>query len=195
MSISMEQIKELRARTGAGVVDAKQALKEADGDIDKAITWLREKGKATAAKKADRATHEGVVGVYVHSNNKLAVVVSLLCETDFVARNEKFQQLARNIAMHIAAMDPIVVRPEDVPAEELEAERSLAEKQLAEENKPAEIMEKIIEGKLKKFSEERALLTQPYVKDPKRAVQEIVQDAIHELGENITVKEFNRLIV
>lgn len=195
MAVTMEKIKELRERTGAGVLDAKEALTSASGDIDQAITWLREKGKATAAKKAARETHEGAIATYVHGNNKLAVMVTLLCETDFVARNEKFQELARNIAMHIAAMDPLVVDGKDVPAAELDAERELAQKQLEGQNKPAEIQAKIIEGKLRKYSEERALLTQPYVKDPKKTVGEIIQEAIHELGENITIKEFARLSI
>ncbi len=195
MAISMEQIKELRARTGAGVVDAKQALLESGGDIDKAITWLRGKGKATAAKKATRATREGVIASYVHTNGKLAVVVSLLCETDFVARNAKFQELAHSIALHIAAMDPLVVDPSQVSAEELQAEKELAEKQLADQPKPPQIQAKIIEGKLKKYREERALLTQPFVKDPKKTVQAIIAEAIQELGENISVREFSRLSI
>lgn len=195
MAITMEQIKELRTRTGAGVVDAKQALTESGEDVEKAITWLRQKGKAKAAKKADRATNEGVVGVYIHGNNKIAVLVSLLCETDFVARNDKFQDLAKSIAMHVAAMEPTVIRPEDVDQTELAAERELAEKQLADDKKPEEIKAKIIEGKMKKFSEEKALLTQPYVKDPKKSVQDVINEAIHELGENITVKEFSRLVI
>jgi elongation factor Ts len=195
MTIPVDKVKELRARTGAGVVDAKEALQQSGGDVDKAIAWLREQGKATAAKKADRDTSEGVVGVYVHTNNKIAVLVTLLCETDFVARNEKFQQLARNLAMHIAAMDPIVVKPEDISTELIQAEQALAQKQTAAQGKPAEIQEKIVAGKVKKFSEEHALLTQPYVKDPRRTVQDIVQEAVQELGENITVKEFARLVV
>lgn len=195
MAITMEQVKELRASTGAGVVDAKKALEESAGDQDKAITWLREHGKTKAAKKADRETREGIVGVYVHSNNKLAVLVSLLCETDFVARNEKFQALARDIAMHVAAMEPLVVQPEDVPEEEVAAEKDLALKQIEAEGKPAEIAEKIVEGKLKKFREERALLTQPFVKDPQKTIQQLLEEGIHELGENITIKEFKRLVI
>lgn len=194
-TITMDQIKDLRARTGAGVVDAKEALSAAAGDSEKAITWLREKGKATAAKKADRATHEGYIGHYVHGNGKIAVLVSLLCETDFVARNEKFQQLAQNIAMHIAAMDPLVVSPDDVPESEIEAEKAIAIKQLEGENKPAEIMEKILTGKMKKFKEERALVTQPFVKDPEKTVQQLIEESIQELGENITVDSFSRIAI
>ncbi len=191
----MEQIKELRNRTGAGVVDAKAALTEAAGDMEKAILWLREKGKATVAKKSTRETNEGVVGVYVHGNKKLAVMVSLVCETDFVARNEKFQELAQNIAMHIAASDPLVVRPEDVKESDVDAEREFASKQLLQEGKPAEMIEKIVEGKLKKFREERALMTQPYVKNPKQTIEQLVAEAVQEIGENITVKEFVRLAI
>ncbi len=191
----MEQIKELRNRTGAGVVDAKAALTEAAGDMEKAILWLREKGKATVAKKSTRETNEGVVGVYVHGNKKLAVMVSLVCETDFVARNEKFQELAQNIAMHIAASDPLVVRPEDVQESDVDAEREFASKQLLQEGKPAEMIEKIVEGKLKKFREERALMTQPYVKNPKQTIEQLVAEAVQEIGENITVKEFVRLSI
>lgn len=191
----MEQIKTLRSRTGVGVVDAKQALTDSEGDMEKAILWLREKGKATIAKKSDRETNEGIVGYYIHSNKKLAVLVSLVCETDFVARNEKFQELAQNIAMHIAASDPLVVRPEDVLEEEVAKERDFALKQLEQEGKPAEIREKIVEGKLKKFREERALMTQPYVKNPKQTIAELITEAVQEIGENITVKEFTRLSI
>lgn len=191
----MDTIKDLRGRTGAGVVDAKQALQASGGDMDKAILYLREKGKATVAKKSSRQTNEGVMGVYVHSNKKLAVLASLVCETDFVARNEKFQELAQNIAMHIAASDPLVVRPEDVQEGDVEAERQFALSQLEKEGKPEAIRAKIVEGKLKKFREERALLTQPYVKNPKQTVEQLIAEAVQEIGENITVKEFVRLMI
>ncbi len=191
----MEQIKTLRNRTGAGVVDAKKALTESDGDMEKAILWLREKGKATIAKKSDRETNEGIVGYYIHSNKKLAVLVSLVCETDFVARNEKFQELAQNIAMHIAASDPLVVRPEDASEEDVQKEREFAARQLEQEGKPAEMREKILEGKMKKFREERALMTQPYVKNPKQTIGELITEAVQEIGENITIKEFTRLSI
>ena len=167
----MDQIKDLRAQTGAGVVDAKEALSENDGDIDKATNWLRERGKLTAAKKSERETGEGIIGQYIHGNHKIAVLVSLLCETDFVARNEKFQELARNIAMHVAAMDPLVVNPEDVPEADVQAEKEFALKQLESESKPENIKEQIIAGKLKKFRAERALMTQPYVKDPSKTIE------------------------
>lgn len=189
----MDQVKELRSRTGAGVVDAKEALTSSDGDVEKAIAWLREKGKSKAAKKAERETHEGAIGTYIHGNNKIGVLVALHCESDFVARNEKFQELAKSIAMHIAAMDPIVVSPDEVPEEELKGERELAQKQVAD--KPEEMQAKIVEGKLNKFKAEKALLTQAFVKDPKKTVQDVLNEAIHELGENITIQNFTRVAI
>lgn len=191
--VTMEQVKELRSRTGAGVVDAKQALQEAAGDVEQAIVLLRKKGKSSAAKKAVRATREGVIGTYIHGNKKVGVLVSLLCETDFVARGEKFQELARNIALHIAAADPTVVRPEDVPAEAVEAERAIALEQAKAGDKPAAIQEKIVAGKLKTFREEQALLTQKYVKDSSKTIADIIHEAVGEIGENITVGEFKRI--
>lgn len=193
MTISVEQVKELRALTGAGVVDVKKALAETGGDVQKAVTWLREKGKASAAKKGTRQTKEGVIGTYIHSNSKLGVMVALACETDFVARTEKFQALARDIALHIAAADPLVVKPEEVPESEVEAEKAIALKQFEGQKKPQEILEKIIGGKLKKYREERALLTQPFVKNPDQTVNDLLQAAIAELGENITINDFKRL--
>lgn len=195
VTVTLDQIKELRAQTGAGVVDVKEALAASNGDAEKAVAWLREKGKATAAKKADRETHEGAVGMYIHSNNKIAAAVVLQCETDFVARTDTFQQLAKDLAMHVAASDPLVINPDDVPDSEVEAEKELAEKQAKDSGKPEEIAKKMVEGKLKKFREERALLTQPFVKDPSKTVQQLLQEAIQELGENISIKEFSRLAV
>jgi len=191
--ITMEQVKELRARTGAGVVDAKQALEESAGDVEQAIVTLRKKGKASAAKKADRATREGFVATYIHSNYKVGVMLSLLCETDFVARNEKFQELGRNIALHIAAADPTVVSPEDVPVAAVEAEKAIALEQAKAGNKPEAIQEKIVTGKLKTFREEQSLLTQKYVKDPSITIADLIHDAVGELKENITVGEFKRI--
>lgn len=195
MAITMEQIKDLRVRTGAGVVDAKEALTASNGDMEKAILWLREKGKATVAKKSARETHEGVVATYVHGNKKMAVLLALLCETDFVARNEKFQELAQNIAMHVAASDPIVVKPEDVSDADVEAEKEFAVKQLEKEGKPADMIEKILAGKMKKFREERALLTQAYVKDPKMTIEQLIASAVAEMGENISVQEFKKISI
>ncbi len=190
-----EQLKELRARTGAGVVDCQQALKESGNDLDQAIVWLRQKGKATAAKKAARRTKEGVITTYIHSNHKLGVMVSLLCETDFVARNERFQELARSIALHIAASDPVVIRPEDLSEEVMASERAIAQEQAKNSGKPAAVQEKIITGKLDTFRKEKALLTQPFVKDSSKTVGELIQEAVLELGENISVGSFARLTV
>jgi len=190
---TFESVKELRARTGCGIVDCKEALEEAQGDLDNAVVVLRKKGVVKAAKKSERDTNEGVVSSYVHSNNKVAVLVSLLCETDFVARNEKFQSLAHDIALHIAATDPLVVSPEDIDEETIEAERAVALEQAKEGNKPEEIQKKIVEGKLNSFKEERALLTQPFVKDPSKKVEDLLKDAVGELGENISIGEFSRI--
>ncbi|MCE9643414.1 MAG: translation elongation factor Ts [Candidatus Andersenbacteria bacterium] len=195
MAITMEQIKDLRTRTGAGVVDAKEALTSSNGDMEKAILWLREKGKATVAKKSARETHEGVVATYVHGNKKMAVLLALLCETDFVARNEKFQELAQNIAMHVAASDPLVVKPEEVSDADVEAEKVFAQAQLEKEGKPAEMIEKILAGKMKKFREERALLTQAYVKDPKMTIEQLLAGAVAEMGENISIQEFKKISI
>ena len=193
--ISLELVKELRARTGAGIVECREALAEADGDLEKAITILRKKGVVKAAKKADRTTGEGVVASYIHGNQKLGVIVALRCETDFVARNEKFQELARNIAMHIAAADPIAISPSDIDPALVAAEREVAQEQVGASGKPAAIQEKMLTGKLKAFTEERTLLTQVYVKDPSITVQDLITAAIHELGENITVSGFKRLSI
>lgn len=189
---TLEQVKELRARTGCGVVDCQQALAEAGDDVEQAVMLLRKRGVIKAAKKADRATHEGTVATYVHGN-KIAAVVALQCETDFVGRNGKFQELARNIALHIAASDPLVVRPEDVPEGLVAQEEAIAQEQAAGSGKPAEIQAKMVVGKLKAFREERALLTQPYVKDPGKTVNDLINEAIQELGENISVGEFKRI--
>ena len=195
MPFTMKQIKELRTRTGCGIVDCKEALEETGGDIDEAITVLRKKGKAQAAKKAQRDTREGVVASYIHSNSKIAVLVSLLCETDFVARNEKFQELAHNIAIHVAAMEPVAVRPEDISEEAVAEEQAIALDQAEKSGKPKEIQEKMIKGKLNKFRTERALLTQPFVKDPNKTIEDLIGEAVGELGENITIGEFTRLSI
>jgi elongation factor Ts len=192
---TLDQVKELRNRTGCGIVDCKQALDESKGDVEEAINILRKKGVAKAAKKADRDTREGTIASYVHSNGKIATLVSVLCETDFVARNQRFQQLARDIAMHIAATDPVVVHSGDMPAEAIEAERAIAIEQAKNSNKPPEIQAKIVDGKLKAFAEERALMSQPFVKDPSKTIQQLVNEAIQELGENISVGDFHRLSV
>lgn len=192
---TLEQVKDLRFRTGCGVVDCKQALEEARGDVEAAITILRKRGQVKATKKSSRATREGVVASYVHSNNKIAVLVSLLCETDFVARNARFQALAHDIAVHIAAADPLVVKPEDMPEAVLNEERAIAEEQAKKGNKPAAIQDKIIAGKIQSFQAEHALLTQPFVKDPAKTIADLITEAVTELGENITVGEFKRIAI
>jgi elongation factor Ts len=190
-----EKVKELRARTGAGVLDSRNALKEAGGDVEAAILLLRKRGQAQAAKKAIRPTQEGIIASYVHGNGKVAVLVTLLCETDFVARNERFKELARNIALHIAAMEPTAVRPEDIAEDVVAAERAIGLSQAAASGKPAAIQEKMVEGRLTKFKAERALLTQPYVKNPSQTVADVINEAVSELGENISVGEFSRLTI
>lgn len=195
MAITNQAVKELRALTGAGIVDCQKALEATNGNVEQAITWLRQKGKASAAKKATRTTNEGVVTSYIHSNHKLGVLVSLRCETDFVARTPAFQELARNIALHIAALDPMAVSPEEIPQELVEKERAIAQAQASASKKPAAIQEKIVEGKIKSFRQERALLTQAFVKDSAKTVAEVIAEAVSELGENIAVAAFSRLTV
>jgi len=190
MSISLEQVRKLRERTGAGVVDAKKALEEADGDDAKALELLKKRGLDKAQKKSDREANEGVVGSYIHGNGKVGVMVKLLCETDFVAKNEEFLELSRDIAMHIAAMQPECLRPEDVEEGVVVKEREIWKEQVT--GKSEEILENILKGKEKKFREERALLTQPFVKNPDMTVGELVTQKIAKVGENIQVGEFVR---
>ncbi|OIP59817.1 MAG: elongation factor Ts [Candidatus Moranbacteria bacterium CG_4_9_14_3_um_filter_45_14] len=189
---SMEQVKMLREKTGAGVVDIKKALDEAKGDETQAILILRKRGQDKALKKGDREAHEGIIVSYVHSNNHIGVLVKLFCETDFVALNEDFRELGRDIALHIAASAPQYVKPEEVPEELVEKERSIWREQLAKENKPKEILDKIMTGKEEKFRNENALLTQIFVKDPSRTVGELLAEKIQKIGENIQVGGFVR---
>lgn len=193
--VNLNLVKELRARTGCGIVECQTALTETKNDIAAAITLLRKKGILKAAKKADRLAGEGVVASYIHGHKKLGVLVALRCETDFVARNDKFQELARNIALHIAAADPIAVSPGDIDSVLIEAEREITLDQLKNSDKSAAIKDKIVAGKLKTFTEERALLTQVYVKDTSIIVQDLIAAAVQELGENITVSSFSRLSI
>ncbi len=188
----LEDIKKLREETGAGVVDVKKALDEADGNMDIARDLLRKRGQAKALKKADRETHEGIIGSYVHSNGKVAGMVKVLCETDFVARNEVFKDLARDLAMHVVASNPQVVSADDVSDTVIQKERAVWVEQLAAEGKPQEIIDTILAGKEKKFREENALLSQPFVKDPERTVSDVITEAIAKIGEKITVEEFVR---
>lgn len=195
MSVSVDQVKELRLRTGAGVVECKKALEEAGGDIEKAIEILRKKGIAKAVKKMGRATAEGIIAHYIHSDKKLGVLVEVNCETDFVARTKEFQDLAHEIAMQIAASAPLYVSPEDVPPEVLEKEKAIYRDQVLAEGKPEHIADKIVEGRIKKFFEEACLLEQPYIRDQNRKIKDIIAEKIAVLGENITVRRFVRFKV
>jgi elongation factor Ts len=192
VTISPKDVSELRARTGAGMMDCKRALEEASGDMDKAVEILRKKGIAKAEKRAGRVASQGLVVSYIHHNQQVGVLLELNSETDFVARNEAFGQLAREIAIHIASADPIGVNPEDVPAELLERERRIAEEQVAAEGKPENIRAKIVDGKLKKFVAERTLLEQLYVRNDKITVGELIKEASGKLGETISVRRFAR---
>jgi len=191
MGISAQEVKDLRDMTSAGLMDCKRALVEAEGDMEKARRLLREKGLAKAQKKRDRETGEGTIVSYVHSNGRIGVLLELACETDFVARNEQFQELARELAMQVAAMNPQAVRPEDLPDETIAAEREVYLQQCAD--KPERIQEKIVEGKLSKFYEQMCLLKQEYIRDDSRTVEELIKEAIVKLGENIEVGRFVRM--
>ena len=187
-----ELIKKLREATGAGMMDVKRALEDAGWDEEKAVQLLRERGAMKAAKTADREAREGIIGHYIHHNQRVGVLVELNCETDFVARNELFQNLAKDLAMHIAMMNPRYVSAEEIPAEELEKERQIYIQAALNEGKPQQIAEKIAEGRLKKYLEEVVLLEQPFVKDDKVKVKELIQQAIAKIGENIVVRRFCR---
>ncbi len=195
MAVSTESIKKLRALTGAGMLDVKKALDETAGDIDAAAALLRERGIAKAEKKAERAAHEGFIGTYVHHNGKIGVMVELNCETDFVAMNDSFHELARNIAMHVAMADPQYVSRDDVPKEIADAERDAFAKQAAGEGKPANVIEKIAEGRLNKFFAESCLLEQAYIKDDKKTVDTLIKESIAVVGENIQVGRFARIAI
>ncbi len=194
--ITASSVKDLREKTGAGMVDCKNALVEADGNVEQAVEILRKKGMATADKKAGRVTAEGAVGSYIHMGGKVGVMVEVNCESDFVARGEEFQQLVKDVAMHIAATDPKYLRREDVPAEELEKEREILRDQLKNDsknaNKPAEVLDKIIEGRVNKYYEDNVLIDQAFVKDPSKTVGELVAEKIASIKENITVRRYTR---
>jgi elongation factor Ts len=192
MNEEIKKVTELRARTGAGLMTAKKALTEAGGDIEKAIDVMRKSGAAKAAKKADRDTHEGLVEAYIHGEGKVGSMIVLNCETDFVARNEKFQQLAKDIAMHVAASEPEWLTEEDVPEDAIGKEKEIYKELLRKEGKPEEMLEKICEGKMSKFYEEKVLLKQRFIKNDEHTIEELIQDAIAILGENITLSNFTR---
>jgi elongation factor Ts len=192
MEISASLVKELREKTGAGMMDCKKALSETSGDFEKAIDYLRKKGIASAAKKAGRATKEGSVSAYIHGEGKVGVLLEVNCETDFVARTEQFRQFVKDVSMHIAAANPQWVRSEEVPAEVLAKEKEIAVAQMQASGKPAAVLEKIAEGKVKKFFEDTCLLNQLFVKDPSKKVEDLLKETIATLGENISIRRFTR---
>ena len=192
MEITTDMVKELRAATGAGVLDCRNALQQAGGDFEKAVELLREKGLATAAKKAGREAREGVIASYVHMGGRIAALVEVNCETDFVARTPEFQQLAKDLAMQVVAANPQYLRPEDVPEEVLEREKAAYRAQAAASGKPEHVIDRIVEGKLEKFYEETCLLRQPFIKDEEITVQDLLVQAIAKLGENIVIRRFVR---
>jgi elongation factor Ts len=192
MEITAEQVRELRERTGIGMMECKKALQDAGGDAEKAIEILRKKGYARAKDKAQRATSEGLVGSYIHTNGKIGVLVEIDCESDFVARNDEFKELVKNVAMHIAAANPLFIAPQDVPADVLEKEKDIVREQFKDAKKPPEIVEKIVQGKLSKFYEEVCLLEQPYIKDDKIKVKDLLTGLIAKIKENIKISRFAR---
>ncbi len=192
MKITAKLVNELRQRTGIGMMDCKKALEETNGDIEEAIKVLRKKGFERAKKKMDRETSEGIVGSYIHNNLKLGVLVEVNCESDFVARNEEFLEMVKNIAMHIAAANPQYVSSEEIPQHVINEEKDIIREQFKDSNKPAEIIDKIVDGKLNKFYSEVCLVDQPYIKDDKLTVGKLVASYISKFGENIKVNRFAR---
>jgi len=192
-NISAKDVAELRKRTGAGMMDCKKALAENAGDFDKATEWLRARGIAKSEKRADRVASEGVIEAYIHHNGKVAVLVELNCETDFVARTDDFRQLAKDVAMHVAFANPLAVSTADLPAEVVERERRIYTEQVAQEGKPEAMRARIVEGKLRKFYAESVLLEQPWVKDDKQTIGDLVKAVSGKLGENVVLRRFVRL--
>jgi elongation factor Ts len=192
MPISAKTVKELRDKTNAGMMDCKKALEEADGDIEKAIEVLRERGIAKAAKKSGRSTNEGLISSYIHPGDKLGVLVEVNCETDFVAKTDDFKGLVHDVAMQIAAANPLVVKREDIEEEVIEKEREIYRNQAINEGKPEKILDKIVDGKLEKYYKEVCLLEQPFIRDQDKTITDLLNEAIATLGENITVKRFAR---
>ena len=190
MAITAKMVSELRSRTGAGIMECKKALTETNGDIEVAIQKLREQGLKASELKGGRVAEEGLIVSYIHPGSRVGTLVELNCETDFVARTEQFQALAKEIAMQVAAAKPKYVKPEDVPAEDLESEKAILKTQAEQEGKPPHIVERIVEGRLSKFYSETCLLQQPYIRDTDKTIETLVKDAIAQLGENIVVKRF-----
>ncbi|MBW1642021.1 MAG: translation elongation factor Ts [Deltaproteobacteria bacterium] len=191
-TISAATVKQLREKTGAGMMGCKQALTECDGDMDKAVDFLRKKGLATAAKRSGRAMSEGVVESYIHLGGKIGVIVEVNCETDFVAKNDEFKEFSKNIAMHIAATNPLGVKEEDIAEEIVNREKEVYKGQALEMGKPEKMIDKIVEGKLSKFLKESCLLNQAYVRDPEVTIADLLNELIAKMGENITISRFAR---
>ncbi len=195
MKIDTTTIQQLREMTGAGIMDAKKALEESGGDVDKAIEYLKKQGQKVAANKRERETKEGFIGSYVHANGKVATLVALACESDFVANTDDFHQLAHDLAMQVAATDPQYVSPNEIPEEVIAKEKEIFEEQLKKENKPEKIWKKIITGKLEKFYEEVCLLKQPFIKEDKKTIEQLMNEKVLKLGENIQIKEIKRVVL
>ena len=195
MKITSQMVKELRDKTNAGMMDCKKALGETDGDMEKAVDLLRQKGLAVAAKRADRATSEGVIECYIHAGGKLGVMVEVGCETDFVAKTDDFKAFARDMAMHVAAVNPVAVSREEIPAELIEREKAIYVKQAQDSGKPENIIEKIVTGKIEKYISEICLMEQKFVKNPDLTVQDLLNELIAKMGENISIKRFARFQV
>ncbi len=192
MEITAAMVKELREKTNAGMMDCKKALQETGGDIKKAIDYLRQKGLAVAQKRAGRATSEGMIHAYIHAGGRIGVLVEVNCETDFTAKSDAFQEFVKNLAMHIAATNPLGIKREDVPKETVEREREIYKKQALDSGKPEHIVEKIVTGKMEKFYKESCLLEQAYVKDPDITVQDYLNELIGKTGENIIIRRYTR---
>ena len=195
MKITSQMVKDLRDKTAAGMMDCKKALSETDGDMEKAVDLLRKKGLAVAAKRAGRATSEGVIETYIHAGGKLGVMVELGCETDFVAKTDSFKEFAREVAMHIAAANPLAITKEEAPEDVVARERDIYVQQALESGKPENIVDKIVSGKMEKFLAEICLLEQKFIKDPDHTIQDMITDLVGKLGENISIKRFSRFQV
>ena len=195
MNVTLDQIKELREKTGVSMMNCKNTLAETDGDMDKAIEILRKKGEMKAASRAERTTGQGVIASYIHSNNKIGVLVHLACETDFVAKNEDFQELAKDIAMHVAASAPMYLDPSEVPEELIDKEKEIWRDQLKNEGKPEKMWDQIMVGKENKFRDECSLLKQPFVKNPEISIEQLLTDSITKIGENIKLEKFVRYAI
>lgn len=195
MAITTEQIKQLREATGAGILDCRKALESADGDLKKALDYLREKGLATAAKRAGRRASEGMVELYSHGNGRVGVMVEVNCETDFVARSEAFRSLAHEFALQIAAMSPTYIAEDDIPMDVIEHERKIASAKAREDGKPENIIPRIVEGNINKFKDETVLLRQPYIRDESLTVQQLLNQNIASIGENIVIRRFKRWVL